>query len=182
MNSDDLILVNINLKNPLALELILTYNKLVSFVMELPESLHKSEIIIGFDKKIISVSNVLSYLLGWTNMVLTWYKQGKKGIIFIMPGEGFDTWNYEKITEYFYEKYRSVNRHKQCLLLKESTYKIIKIIETESQLDNLDKLGVWEWCTLKSGKKWPLKKWITVNSLSPYKRALSKIKTSIKNQ
>ena len=48
---------------------------------------------------------------------------------------------------------------------------IVQIVEQESVSGNLDKLGVWKWCNLKSGKQWPLRKWIRVNTIAPYKRA-----------
>jgi hypothetical protein len=59
------------------------------------------------------------------------------------------------------------------------TCKIIAIMEMESCSGNLDRFGVWGWCTLKSGKQWPLKKWIVVNSLSPYKRALVGLRVAL---
>jgi len=36
--------------------------------------------------------------------------------------------------------------------------KILTIPEYEYEIEHLDKIGVFPWCTLKSGKKWPLKK------------------------
>lgn len=40
----------------------------------------------------------------------------------------------------------------------------------------LDQRGIWAWCTLASGKQWPLSKWIRVKTASPYKRAVQLIK------
>ncbi len=37
---------------------------------------------------------------------------------------------------------------------------ILEIVEREYKSENLDKEGVWKWCTLVSGKQWPLSKWI----------------------
>jgi hypothetical protein len=48
---------------------------------------------------------------------------------------------------------------------------IIALVETEYATGNLEKEGVWGWCTLKSGKHWPLSKWVQVNTVAPYKRA-----------
>ena len=93
-----------------------------------------------------------------------------------MPSEGFSKWEYEKIAHHFYSKYEENSLDNQLLSLKIVTQKIISIVEIESRSENIDRLGVWHWCTLKSGKQWPLKKWIVINSLSPYKRALARIK------
>jgi hypothetical protein len=51
-------------------------------------------------------------------------------------------------------------------------------VEKEHHSGNLQRIGIWPWCTLKSGKDWPLYKWVQVNSVAPYKRAISLIKKS----
>jgi|GEM_PF-2835688 len=168
-----------NFKDPLSTKLINIYNKIVLTATQISDQIINDKIITKFEKNPLSPLQVLSYLLGWAHMLLSWYAKGKKNENFIMPGEGFIKWEYEKITEYFYKKYSSNSLEEQLILLKQITLTIISIIETENQSGNLDKLGVWDWCTLKSGKKWPLRKWITVNSLAPYKRAASNLKALI---
>jgi hypothetical protein len=58
--------------------------------------------------------------------------------------------------------------------------RIVEIIETEFAAGTLDTLGVWPWCTLRSGKQWPLSKWIQINTVAPFKRAQQLIKKMIK--
>ena len=53
---------------------------------------------------------------------------------------------------------------------------ILEIVKIEQQANQLDQIGIWAWCTLASGKQWPLSKWIRVNTASPYKRAVLLIK------
>ena len=55
------------------------------------------------------------------------------------------------------------------------------MVKKEHETGNLNKIGVWPWCTLASGKQWPLSKWIRVNTVSPYKRAASMIRKFLKN-
>lgn len=58
--------------------------------------------------------------------------------------------------------------------------RIIKITEKEHSNNNLDKKNVWKWTKLKSGKNWPLSKWIRINTSSPYKRARALIRKNNK--
>jgi hypothetical protein len=119
----------------------------------------------------ISMRNLIAYQIGWGTLLVGWYETGVRGEIPIMPGEGFDTWDYHAIAHHFYKKYHLKSIHAQLEVFDALIHRIVSIIEKELELDRLDKLGVWKWCTLKSGKKWPLSKWIQVNTIAPYKRA-----------
>ena len=44
-------------------------------------------------------------------------------------------------------------------------YNLTVIAPPEQQTRNLDQKSIWPWCTLTSGKKWPLSKWIRINYL-----------------
>jgi hypothetical protein len=88
-----------------------------------------------------------------------------------MPGEGFSTWDYVGLAHHFYKIYRFDSFDEQMKEFTRLVTHILEIVEKEHRSGNLDKINVWEWCTLPSGKQWPLSKWITVNTASPYKRA-----------
>lgn len=180
-NNDNLISFELATKD-LSKQLISAYNKLSETTKKMPASLIDKEIVTQFEKNTVSVTNVLSYLIGWINLLVSWYEKGKQHKSFIMPGEGFSKWEYEKIAHHFYSKYEENSLDNQLLSLKIITQKIISIVEIESHSENIDRLGVWHWCTLKSGKQWPLKKWIVINSLSPYKRALTRIKATLRDK
>lgn len=72
----------------------------------------------------------------------------------------------------YYEKYRLDSGECQLDEWQQVVSRILEIIRVEEQTGNLDVLGVWPWCTLSSGKQWPLSKWIQVNTVAPYKRAV----------
>lgn len=90
-----------------------------------------------------------------------------------MPGEGFSKWDYVGLAKHFYEKYQFKNPMEQEKEFFKFIQVILDITENEFENGNLDRLGVWSWCTLSSGKQWPLSKWIKINTVSPYKRAIS---------
>lgn len=88
-----------------------------------------------------------------------------------MPGERFSTWDYTGLAQHFYKKYSQLTPEQLKQKFFDIVTKIIEITEQEFSSNNLDKLGIWPWCRLKSEKEWPLNKWTRVNSVAPYKRA-----------
>jgi hypothetical protein len=124
----------------------------------------------------VSVSDLVAYQIGWGKCVIRWYEAGIQGGMPTMPGEGFSSWNYTAIAQYFYQKYHYDGFEKQMQVFHEVVLRLLEIVEAEHQTDRLDQTGVWNWCTLSSGKQWPLSKWIRVNTASPYKRAAQLIK------
>jgi hypothetical protein len=101
---------------------------------------------------------------------------GTKQVKFDMPGDGFDSWNYLDIARSFFKKYKYDGSTEQDKELFFVAKKIISIVEQEYEKNRLDLPGVWEWTTLRSGKKWPLSKWVQINTVAPYKKATSLIK------
>lgn len=143
----------------------------------------KEEIQIAFEKLVNAVesatdkqkaSDVVAYNIGWGKCLIRWYEAGIKGEMPEMPGEGFSKWDYEGLKKHFHQKYRVDGREKQMVVFRDVVDKIIQIVDEEEE--NLQKLGVWEWCTLRSGKQWPLEKWIRVNTIAPFKRSASELK------
>ena len=168
-------------KNKQAQKLISLHTQFVLLVKNLPEDLTHKKIIEGFVKEETSICNVISYLIGWGNMLIEWYEQGLTGKDFVMPGQGFAKWDYAKIAQHFFQKYHQNTLTQQLALLEKTISQIVSIIKKEDTHGNIEKLGVWKWCTLKSGTQWPLSKWITVNSTAPCTRAITKIRKALKN-
>lgn len=83
-----------------------------------------------------------------------------------MPGDGLGSWDYVGLALHFYKAYYYDFGSKQQTIFFEVIEQIIKIVEMEFATGNLDKTGIWFWCTLKSGKLWPLSKWIKINTTS----------------
>lgn len=122
-----------------------------------------------------SCSDIIAYQIGWGRLLIYWYECGMNGEDFVMPGDGFSSWDYNGIAEHFFSKY-GAPKEEQLKVFREVVGRIIKIVDEEALTGNLDKYGVWKWCTLKSGKQWPLSKWVRVNTVAPYKKAASLIR------
>lgn len=154
--------------NQLSAIILKAYQKLVATVSRVPIQARTQKILAGTGGQ-VSVADLIAYQIGWGTLLIGWYEAGLKDEMPQMPGDGFTKWDYVGLARHFYAKY---NRDQERELEK-VVKRIVEIVEAESKTGNLDKLGVWPWCTLPSGKQWPLKKWITVNTSSPYKRATS---------
>jgi hypothetical protein len=158
------------LTNSFSEEILNAYKSLIKAVNNTPEDcfFQKSYQMSGVD---VSVADIIAYQIGWGELLIYWYTSGIQKIDFVMPGDGFEKWDYHAISLHFYKKYSHLSY--QALLDKfdDRVHDIIQIVDYESKSGNLDKPGVWSWCSLKSGKEWPLSKWIRVNTIAPYKRA-----------
>ena len=70
-----------------------------------------------------------------------------------MPGDGFEEWKYADIAVHFFEKYKYDYYEEQDTKFYNIVKIIISIVEKEYIKERLDKIGVWKWTTLNSGKK-----------------------------
>jgi len=164
-------LIERQFKAPLSKKIQAEYNKLLNIVAQIPLKYRRLKKIDGTGGN-VSVADIIAYQIGWGTLLIGWYKAGIKGKKPSMPGEGFSIWDYSGLAQHFYAKYQHDASYKQIKEFHAVVGQILDIVEKEHQSGNLDKIGVWPWCTLPSNKQWPLSKWCTVNTTSPYKRAI----------
>ena len=155
---------------PLSLSIRDAYNLLMKSFLYTSVSYKKRSVLNG-PVEAKSAADVIAYQIGWGRLLLGWYEAGLRGEKPIMPGAGFDKWDYKGLARYFYATYRYENVQRQAQEFYQTVHDILAMVEKEWQNGRLETLGIWSWCDLPSGKKWPLSKWVQVNTVAPYKRA-----------
>jgi hypothetical protein len=169
----------------LSQEIFHRYNLFLKAVFHIPVFQRLLKEVEGTGGK-VSVVDLIAFQIGWGKCLIRWYEAGIKGQLPEMPGEGFSKWNYTAIANHFYHKYAYDASIQQLEAFHEVVSQILEMTTKEEKTGDIERIGIWSWCTLSSGKKWPLSKWIRVNTVSPYKRAtqlLKKLKNhdSLKN-
>lgn len=117
------------------------------------------------------VYNLVAYQIGWGRLLLGWYQTGLNGQIPELPAKGFKWNQLGDLTQHLYSQYSS-NSYKKLLDQFDQVYREVhQLVKTASEKE-LYTLEVHAW----TGNKWPLGRWINVNTSSPYKSALSKLR------
>lgn len=130
----------------------------------------------------VSVADLIAQQIGWGNLLISWYRNGVDRKKFVMPGEGFETWDYTGIAKHFHKKYHYNTIEEAQEELHHVATKIITIVEHEYTSGHLESYGIWKWCTLQSGKQWPLSQWIITNTAAPYQRVQKQIRDFIQSR
>ena len=152
-------IVKHQLKAPLSKIIQAEYNVLIETISQVPVHYYAQKLIDGTGGK-VSITDIVAYQIGWGTLLIGWYEAGLQNKRPEMPGEGFTKWDYVGLAKLFYTKYQYNNLDEQIQKFDSTVKQIIYIAEHEYQTNNLDKIGVWSWCNLSSGKQWPLSKWI----------------------
>ena len=121
------------------------------------------------NKKVIAVdktpSQNISYQLGWVSLLLEWEKDEKEGQQVITPKKGFKWNNLGVLYQEFYQTYDqySLDEKKELLSKKVSEVRdwVQSLAEDELFLPNQRK-----WATTPA--KWPVYKWIHINTVAPF--------------
>ncbi len=167
------------LQAPLSRSIWAEYTKLNDYICLIPEKELFIKQLEGTGGK-VSVIDLIAYQRGWGNLLISWYHKGLQGSPFTMPGDGFATWDYTALAQHFYEKYQAKTGKEAQEQFLQVVLAIIDLTEDTHTAGTLNAYGKWPWCTLKSGTHWPLSKWITVNTIAPYKRAHTILKKHFK--
>jgi hypothetical protein len=176
------LLIKKKLNASLSREIKDRYNTLIEIVLKTDLKSRGLKSIDGTGGK-VSITDIIAYQIGWGSLLIGWYEAGIKGKTPEIPGEGFKKWDYVSLAQHFYSKYNYDGTDKQLHKFHIIVERILAITEKEDETGNLNKIGIWPWCTLASGKQWPLSKWIRINTVAPYKRAASLIrKNFLKNK
>ena len=74
----------------------------------------------------ISVANLVSYLIGWGELVLHWHDQEAKGKTIIFPEEGFKWNELGRLAQKFYRDYEDITEYEVLLArLKENKQQLV---------------------------------------------------------
>jgi len=116
---------------------------------------------------LMSINNLVAYLVGWGNLVLKWIHQKENGIETIFPENGFKWNELGLLAQKFYADYIDDDFHTLCQKLEISTQLILQEIDKRSNYD----LYEVAWYD-----KWTLGRMIQLNTSSPFKNAVIRIR------
>lgn len=147
----------------------ISFNKYILEFHDISED-DKDKIIDGVDK---SPAQNISYQLGWLSLLLEWEKLEKNHIHVFMPKEGFKWNNLGGLYQEFYETYQNYSLKEMQELLLSRVNEVLIWIETldDNELFLLDQR---QWA--ETPAKWPVYKWIHINTVAPFTNFRTKIR------
>lgn len=144
------------------------YDKLYSELKNIPDELSDLKELEGHAKgTMMSVNNLLAYLIGWGQLVLKWNKKRTDNLPVDFPETGY-RWNeLGKLAQKFYSDFEEDNF--QILIQKfDKTVKdLISLVESKSN----EELYAEAWY-----EKWTLGRMIQFNTASPYTNARGRLR------
>lgn len=150
------------------------YNQLVKELSSIPIELTTVNELDGHSKNtLMSINNLIAYLVGWGNLVLKWIHQKENGIETIFPENGFKWNQLGLLAQKFYADYIDDDFHTLCKKLEISTQLILQEIDKNSNSD----LYEVTWYD-----KWTLGRMIQLNTSSPLKNAVVRIRKWKRNR
>ncbi len=120
----------------------------------------------------MSICNLLSYLIGWGELVLKWNKFHEKKIEIDFPEKGFKWTELGLLAQKFYKDYEDKSFPELQDLLDKTVSKILQLIDST---DNERLYGPGFY------KHYPLGRMIQLNTSSPYKNARTRIRKWIRS-
>ncbi|MEW7866989.1 ClbS/DfsB family four-helix bundle protein [Aeromonas diversa] len=112
----------------------------------------------------------LSYLLGWGALLLSWEATECAGGVAVMPAPGF-RWNeLGRLNRSFYEG-RAAADYVELRGQWKAQVATLRGWILESSEEALFMRHQRVWC----GDKWPLAKWLQVNTIAPYRRIATEL-------
>lgn len=142
-------------------------SKLVDEAAGVPAELEREPTVEGG----VSPCDLIAYQIGWGRLLLSWDDSESKGEVAAMPAPGYKWNQLGLLATSFYAA-----KHDQTLaqLLVEFGLLVGDLrlfIEAKSEA-SLFVVGQRRW----AGQKWPLAKWIQVNTIAPYGNARAKLR------
>lgn len=122
----------------------------------------------------MSIHNLLSYLIGWGELMLKWDKiYTSENRIPDLPDTGYTMSDWGKLAEKFYEDYKNEEYEKLLFKFDKIVNKILTMLEkkTDKELYEID----W-YVTKSSSKGYSFGRMVALNTSSPYKNARLRIR------
>lgn len=144
------------------------YNKLKKELLSIPVELTTTPNLEGHAKDtLISINNLVSYLIGWGELVLKWNTKKDNLEVVDFPETGYKWNELGKLAQKFYKDYEKEDFNILCHKLENTVSKILSLIEEKSNTQ-LYEIAWYE--------KWTLGRMIQFNTASPYNNARGRIR------
>ena len=155
-------------KEELIKEINESFEKLQKELVTIPIELSEKREINGHSKNsVISLNNLLAYLIGWGQLVLKWHDLKTKEIDCEFPEKGFKWNELGLLAQKFYADFENDDYHTLQLKLTNTVNELLRLIESKSN----NELYEMPWY-----KSYTLGRMIQLNTSSPYKNARLKIR------
>jgi hypothetical protein len=118
-------------------------------------------------------SEIISYQLGWLDLVMGWDKDEKEGRPFLMPSPDYKWNQLGGLYQSFYDRYTAVSLPELRDLFRRAEQQWLDWISTLTE-EELFTQGIRKWTGSK--ENWPMARWIHINSAAPFKTFRSKIR------
>lgn len=115
---------------------------------------------------LMSVHNLVSYLIGWGELLLKWQHLKTQNLRCELPDTGYEWNELGRLAQKFYKDYQVLEYEELLLKFDVTVSRITALVE---HLDNDVLYGV------PFHGKWPLGRLIQLNSSSPYKNARARL-------
>jgi hypothetical protein len=157
-----------NNKEELIQAIMENYKKLKTELETIPFELTNAMELDGHTKNsMMSINNLLAYLVGWGTLVLKWNKNKSNGVDVDFPETGFKWNQLGLLAQKFYLDFDDQNFNQLKLELESTTNSILVLIESKSNHE----LYETTWYD-----KWTLGRMIQLNTSSPFKNAKDRIR------
>lgn len=144
------------------------YQKLTTELSNIPIDLTDKKELEGHSKQtVMSVNDLLAYLIGWGQLVLKWNDKKSKGLETDFPETGYKWNQLGLLAQKFYKDYEQDDFLTLQSKLDKTTNEILKLIESKTNQE----LYETPWYD-----KWTLGKMIQLNTSSPFKNAKDRIR------
>jgi len=150
-------------KEELIIAIVASYDKLKKDLDSIPTSLTDKKELEGHVKgTLMSIADLVSYLIGWGELVLKWNKKKEKNETVHFPEKGYKWNELGKLAQKFYNDYESLDYHSLLVKLDKTVNEILELVKKTNNTELYKK----PWYG-----KWTLGKMIQLNTSSPYKNA-----------
>lgn len=161
-------------KEELIIAIESNYKKLKAEIDSIPEDLSDIKTLEGHSQETeMSVKNLISYLIGWGELVLKWNSKKELNEIVDLPETGYKWNELGKLAKKFYQDYENEDFCELKLKLDSTVEKILVLINSKSN----DQLYGTSWY-----EKYTLGRMIQFNTSSPYSNARLRLRKWKKEQ
>lgn len=144
------------------------FDKLMIDVRGVPLSVVDESSLEGHAKgTLMSVANLVAYLVGWNELVLRWLDRDARGEPIVFPEIGFKWNELGRLAQKFYADYEAVPYTELIERLAAAKARIVSLIEARSN----DDLYGRSWY-----EKWTMGRMIQFNTSSPYANARGRLR------